>query len=516
MERTAKRQYGAIFEMPYMNFVLIFLFSSLLRALPEFLSGNYPVGTDAMIGYVPAILALPDVSPMKLFGWVYSPLAIYVLWFVRFLTGIDAYLLLKIAGPIFYGMFSISFYFLLSHGMKWSNKKSFFVTLLLILQPAVLRMGWDQLREELGLIFLFVLLAVTKCNIVQGSRSKAFFILSLSILIVFSHQLTAVLLFVVVVWQLLTYVLNMRDRALFLRAILAFVPSALIFVLQLYGQFLAPAYSDHFAPLLLPTGSGNFVFANYFVYDPRFFGGDYWTVFNHVGCLLLYTVVPLIFFAAKGFFRDRVFMPMLVWLLPVSLSVLVYPWYAFSQYWWWILLLPIPLTVYIGEYLDRKRVFEKTKHNKNKKVFWAALFMLSLLAAGYASSTTFECANFTFAYPYAYTYLPTGMVQSSILFSDIPDVIAALHWVNKNAFLNSTVVVQEKIQGLAYIELRSDFLIRESPSLLTLNEAYMLNPIALNNSIAVWFDENVDYETFSGTEIIHFGKIGIFKISNSN
>ena len=142
--------------------------------------------------------------------------------------------------------------------------------------------------------------------------------------------------------------------------------------------------------------------------------------------------------------------------------------------------------------------------------------MLGLLATGYASSTTFGYANVTFAYPYAYTYLPTGMVQSSILFSDISDVISALEWINNNASWNSTIIVQEKIQGLAYTQLRSDFLIRESPSMLTLNEAYSLNPIGLNNSFAVWFDEEIDQDTFSGTEIIQFGKIGIFKILENN
>jgi hypothetical protein len=510
MARKLVWHYSALFERNSLKFYLIFSFALFLRALPEFFSGSYPVGFDALSGYVPAIFALPDISPMKAFGWAYSPLSIYLLWFVRVLTGVDTYLLLKIAGPIFYGLFCVSFCYMLSHGLGWSNRKSFFVALLLLLQPAVLRMGWDQLREELGLIFLFVLLAVTKCKFLSASRFKVFSLLSLSILIVLSHQLVALLLFVIVSWQLLNY-LPKKDST-FLGIIVTMLPSVLIFVWQLYSQFLNPVYSNHFAPLQLPIGSGNFVFTNYFLSDHRFFGGNYWTVFSHVGCLLLYTTIPLIPFAVKGFFKDKVFMPMLIWLLPFSLSILVYPWYALSQYWWCILLLPIPLTVYLGEYLDKKRVFENTKTSKSKKIYWAALLMLGVLAVGYAGSSTLGYSYITFGYPYAYTYLPTGLVQSSIPFEDIPDVKAALEWMNTNAPLNSTLIVQEKIQGLAYIELRSDFLIRVSPSLLTLNEASKLNPATLISYYAVWYIENVDNGTFSGSRIIQFGKIGVFEI----
>jgi hypothetical protein len=141
--------------------------------------------------------------------------------------------------------------------------------------------------------------------------------------------------------------------------------------------------------------------------------------------------------------------------------------------------------------------------------------MLGLLATGYAGSKQLGYSYITFAFPYAYTYLPTGMVQSSIPFTDIPDVTAALRWMNENAPRNAIVLVQEKIQGFAYIELRSDFLIRDSPSLITLNEAIKLVSENLNTSYAVWYTENVDYRAFSGSIIVEFGRIGIFEIQEN-
>ena len=164
----------------------VFLLSLLVRALPEILSGSNPVGFDVLAGYVPSVLTLPDNSALKVFGWAWSPLAVYFLWIIRLLTRCDVYLLMKVVGPVFYGFFTLSFYYLLRQGLKWNQKKCFVVALIFLLQPAVLRIGWDQFREELGFIFLFVLLAKTEGNFVNGSKTKPLLVLTLSMLIVLS------------------------------------------------------------------------------------------------------------------------------------------------------------------------------------------------------------------------------------------------------------------------------------------------------------------------------------------
>jgi hypothetical protein len=479
-----------------------------LRALPEFLSGIYPVGFDTLQGYAPAVLALPDISPMKLFGWVYSPLAVLILWFVRFLTGVDIYFLLKIAGPVFYGLLSCSFYFLLTRGLGWSNKKSFFITLILVLQPAILRMGWDQFREELGLCFLFVLLAITKGNLVprDGIKLKVFCILPLSLLIVFSHQLIALLFFVAFFWQLFIYE-SKRDR-LFFGSVFVIIPSVIFFVLQINGQFLNPSFSNHFGPLILPGGTGNFVFTDYFQSDPIFLGGNYLTILSYVGGLALYSVVPLIPFAVKGFFKDKVFLPIIVWLSVMSFSILVFPWYAFSLYWWWVLLLPIPLTFYLGEFLSKNQVFEGKALPKHKRMFYGAVLLMVLLASSYASSTV------QVIYSNTTNYIPAGMVESSISFGDIPDVHAAIAWVNNNVPVNSTVIVQEAIQGFSYTELRSDIQIRVSSSLLTLDKA---SHLIIPRSVilyAIWYGNKVDNTTLNGLVSTVFGKIGVIQFNS--
>ena len=486
-------------------FLLVFVSALFLRALPEFLSGVYPVGFDSLAGYVPAILALPNNSPMKLFGWAYSPLAIYLLWFIRLLTGVDPYFLLKVAGPVFYGCFSVSFCYMLSHGLGWSNRKSLFVSLLLFLQPAILRMGWDQLREELALMLFFVLLGVTKLDLIEGAKSKPIWVLALSVLIVFSDQLVAILFFVVAIAQLFNAIIKGKGR--FWGASATVLPSAAVFIWQLYMSYgPGTQFSEHFAPINLPSGTSNFVFTNYFVGDPRFLGGDYWKVLGYVGCLAIYAVILLVPFAIKGFFKDRVFMPILVWLAIASFSIVIYPWYALSQYSWWILLLPIPLTVYIGENLDRLHIFDVGKLNKRKKAFWVALCLLGVIAVGYATSTI------KLGYPYAYTYMPAGMVESSVPFEDIQNITAALTWTNENVPRNSTIIVEQKIQGFAYIELRPDIQIRVSTPLLTLNQVLRLINSAPNCTYAVWYNSDIGQGTFFGSKLMEFGDISVFEI----
>lgn len=485
-----------------MKFVLIFLLALILRAVPEFLSGKYPVGFDVISGYIPALLALPDVSPMVLFGWAYSPLAIYLLWFIRFVTGLDVYLLLKVAAPIFYGLFNVCFCYMLSRGLEWNNKKSFIVSLILLLQPAIMRMGWDQLREELGLIFLFLLLAITKMDLIKGAKNRPIMVAGLSVLIVLSHQLAAILLFVATLYQIINATIKKQIETQY--TITTIFPAATIFAMQIYmTYFTEPNYSAHFVPIHLADGIGSFMFTNYFLSDVRFLDGSYWTILSYVGCLSAYVFGFLILVSIKGFFRDKVWTPIVVWLLLTSFSIVIYPWFAFAQYWWWILLLPIPLTIYGGEGLEKLKVFS---NQKRLKIAITGIMLLSIVSFGYASSII------KIGYPYGYYYIPSGLVESSVPLEDIQDIKYAFQWVNNNIPVNSVVVVPEKLQGLAYIELREDLLIRVLPPLLTLNNEYFPENIYTNSSYAIDYSNKVDSSNFSGLKIMEFEKIAIFKI----
>jgi hypothetical protein len=479
----------------------VFLMAFAIRALPEFLSGPYPVGYDLLAGYAPSILALPDASPLKLFGWFWSPLAVFVLWFFWVLTRVDLYLLLKVAGPVFYGLFVLSFYYLLLKGLGWGGRKSFVTALLFLLQPAVLRTGWDQLREELGFVFLFVLLGRVNCDVVSGAGKKPLVVVVLSVLVALSHQLAAVLLFVVLFWQ---FVWGFLGRGMAsLKRVIMFVPFVVLFGLQLYlAYFMDFGFSSHFVPVQLPSGTSFFAFTNYFLGDPRFVGGDFFRILAYVGSLSLYCVVPLVPLAIKGFFRDKVFTPMLIWLCVASYSIVVFPWFAFSYCWWWILLLPIPLTVYAGHGLERLGVFAGGRQFRRMLV---GFLLLSVVSVGYASSII------RLGYPYAFTYMPSGLVESCVNFEDIPDIKEAFTWANTHLPLNAVVIVPEKFQGFASMYSRSDLRIRIAPPLLGFNAVIDLLE---NKTVAVYavYHTNEVGDSNNTIEIlIKFGNVGIYR-----
>lgn len=481
----------------------IFSIAFVIRLLPEFLSGPFPVGYDLLAGYAPSLYVFPNDAPLRLFGWAWSPLAVYILWFFWKLSGVDLFLFLKMAGPVFYGLFVLSFYYLLWRGVGWSEKKSFVTALLFLLQPAVLRTGWDQLREELGFVFLFVLLAETRLDVIAGARKKPFMVVVLSVLVVLSHQLATVLLFVVMVWQFMDILV--RKRSLPLRGLVAFIPSAFVFIWGLYGQFVCPNYSDRFVPIQLPSGTGFFAFTNYFLSDPRFAGGDWFRVLAYVGSLSLYCVVPLVPLAVKGFFKDNVFMPILVWLCVASYSIVVFPWFAFSHYWWWILLLPIPLTVYAGNALERFGVFVWGKHFR--KVLFGFL-LLGVVGIGYARSVI------KLGYPYAYTYMPSGLVESCVDFVDIPSIKEAFIWASTHLPLNAVVVVPERFQGFASMYSTADLKIHVAPALLEFRN--IVEKITENNDAfyAILFLEEVD--TCENIRVLaEFEEVRVYKIDIS-
>lgn len=477
----------------------IFGLAFLIRGLPELLSGPYPVGYDLLAGYAPSILALPETYPLKLFGWLWSSLSIFILWFFWVSSRVDLFLFLKVAGPVFYGLFVSSFYYLLLKGLGWDRKKSFCTALLFLLQPAVLRIGWDQLRLMLGFAFLFVLLARTKCNVISGAGKQPVTVAVLSVLVVMSQQLTAVLFFVVVFWQV---VKSLFKRAIFVKALLVLLPSAFVFVLQLYlGYFVDPSFSSHFVPVMLPSGSGFFAFTNYFLSDPRFVGGDYFGVLAYVGSLSLYVVVPLVPLAWKGFFKDKVLFPVFVWLIVASYSIVLFPWFAIAYYWWWILLLPVPLTVYAGNALERLGAFAEVRRSKK---MLAGFVLLGVVAFGYASSIV------KLGYPYAYTYMPSGLVESCANFKDIPAIREAFTWINTHLPENAVVVVPENFQGFASMYSRSDINIRVAPALLNFNLAINRIEDKSNAVYAVYFTNDV--ESNNNTELLaRFRNVGIYR-----
>src|SRR5438445_12971477 len=131
--------------------IVLFAVAALLRSIPEVLAGKYPVGFDVNAYYPYLILSFASISALDLLKA--GPLFYGIMWFIQYITGADVFLLLKIAGPVIYGILSASFLVFLVKFLKLSLQRASFGTVLLILQPLALRISWDLSRNELGLSF---------------------------------------------------------------------------------------------------------------------------------------------------------------------------------------------------------------------------------------------------------------------------------------------------------------------------------------------------------------------------
>src|SRR5207245_2377743 len=130
---------------------------------------------------------------------------------------------------------------------------------------------------------------------------------------------TAVLLFVVALWQI-GATLMARRGTLFRYAPL--LPAVCVFVLQVYGRLVGfPSFSPHLSPIV---ASNSHLFTNY-LSSFSFGGGGYPFLILAVASLSLYTVVPVLPLALMGFSRDRLFFPVLSWLIVAAYDVVVVP-----------------------------------------------------------------------------------------------------------------------------------------------------------------------------------------------
>src|SRR6266571_1723433 len=138
----------------------IFLVSLAIRAIPELLSGPYPVGFDTISFYVPntidwtssgfSILGILAASPMMYFFTV----PIYLV------TKANPIVIYKIAGPVLFGALMWATFRFCSTALHWTEKTSFSATLLASIYFVVLRISWDAYRAELGLVFFLLGLSV--------------------------------------------------------------------------------------------------------------------------------------------------------------------------------------------------------------------------------------------------------------------------------------------------------------------------------------------------------------------
>ena len=164
-----------ITQKRYIFPLLAFIIPLAVRIIPEILMGPYIVGFDTMGFYVPnTLLWLHNginwgnfIATAPLFYLIYLPIISF---------GGSPVLALKMISPLLLGFLGLSIYTYAKKGLSWSPSKSVFVALLGTIYFVALRTSWDQLREELGLIFFFIVLTMLISGRILHGKSMSFFL----------------------------------------------------------------------------------------------------------------------------------------------------------------------------------------------------------------------------------------------------------------------------------------------------------------------------------------------------
>jgi len=404
-----------------------------VRTVPEILMGPYIVGFDTVGYYVPNVL-LWMREGVNFWEFVATAPLFYAILIEATSLGIPLTMTLKVMPPLLHGFLALAIYCYASKVLMWSYKKSLFVALLATLYFVSLRVSWDMLRNELGLVLLFVTLILLQKD--EG-RWKHYALLSMSmIFVVLAHQLVAVIMFAVttvtIVRMLFT---NRHARALSL--VVTSAPATMLFLLIVYASYMTlPRFAvvSGFPTMESEGWLALFGFASY---------TDMMT--NTVG-FFLYCFLPLFPFALMGArtLNNLQIRSWFLWSLVAICSPIISPNAFIPSGYRLTLMLVFPTSFYAVEALVCFR--------SNKRKLLVAFVLLTL-------TTGFVIAPYDTAFPY-YTlfpyYVPSSMLQNTVPLSDCEDTVNALQWLKSNIDHSARLLTHRAFHGWAVLMLDMD------------------------------------------------------------
>lgn len=462
----------------YVPYVLLFVLFTIIRAIPEIQAGDLPAGWDSINYYSPWTIAYAKHGILNE-HFLGAPPLIYVLTISLYLLTSSIWLSIKMLAPILYGILGLSIFHFARSYISWNVKKSVLCSLLLMCQPAALRISWDLLKNELAIALLFLQMSLIYLASKKSDRKLTFLILVLSILIVFSHQYVTVIYFAI----LLGILLSKTSTKTFKRHLLSIsIPAfALFFIITgIYAEWNIPLIST-------PKDETHFHIIIHYVDYPTFsFFKDYLLKYNSHSILfaetmvlffLLYSfILPLAIF---GFWHDQFLTPFLIFSLIVSFLPLVSPRLAIADFERWMYML-----TYVFPFYATNSIFKLTLsfpalpnngHNikilsrltrrilENKTMIIYTLFLVTF-SLGY----TFGAVR-PFFRPIE-TYVPTALSDKPISSTSFQEITTNINWLNNQYRNHSTLEFYDHFEGLSsnwHYEGNGDFVLESS--MITIN-----------------------------------------------
>jgi hypothetical protein len=444
-----------------LSILSFFSIGLLLRAIPDIIIQQYPVGYETITYYAPAINTFPDKTLLDVFmeNFHAGPILYVGLWCAYAITGTNSFLLLKVVGSILFGCLISSFFWFLKKGMKLNWKIAGVATWILTFQVATLRQGWDRLRNVLALVFMFLALTIL-CQ--DDTKFKWIWIGGLSILAVLSREYIVIPLFVGILGcSFFAKQTNRWDR---LKSILVLIPALSIFTITINLSDVQWSYFSDGSNAL-----GNYLYA-----------------IQDASIIFVLCYLPLFPLILKGLKRHRLLDSLVIFFILVSFSVII-PWFAIPGYQRWIMLLAFPFSIYAAY------GYEKISKKPNLIKSTTVLLLYLAIGLGYVSGT----------FPYGgllpNSYVPVNLTQSSIPWNQIDNVKEVLQWFDENALTDSSILTEERFYGWTQIyskrineDLSIEMYAAESPPWKALDKALSKNA---QQVYLIWFNDS-EFEEF--------------------
>jgi len=432
----------------------VFVSAVVVRLIPELLSFPYPIGYDTVFyGWRIQTGVIWGSSAAFFSTWFFYALAIPL----RNALQVSPFVLLKFLAPLIYGVNAAGIYYFARRVLLWSPKYASLAGFLFTFQLASLRLSWDLYRNVFGLgILLFALPWIFE------KGWKGFFVsLVLSVLVVFSHELVAVTLILILGGLVVAKFVRREVKSGF-RIGMVFLVSLLLLLGMTGFVSLSPASVETNVVGVgdvIRSGGGNpRFFSNYLNADSFVSYSSYLSLFGNVLLLFLILYVLLIPLVLIGFFRQAVLDLWALFLLVGTFHVLLIPFFAFDFWSRLMFMLIYPFTFYAVN--GFKRVYESVKgvhlglgplkgfyvtRNRAKVIF----LLVVLLGVFYNAVPRFLFGFGSYSFPPGNVYFPGVYYANTVFVEETADLIEALTWLDTHladlSLGSSSVVVQDAV-----------------------------------------------------------------------
>jgi hypothetical protein len=497
--------------------LVCFSMGFIARLIPELLAFRYPIGFDT-VDYALIMkrgVIWPHWSTIFTSSWLLYAVTVPLYGIV----GGDPFSLLKILGPVLFGLNVAGVYWFARRELSWGAVLSLVAGGFFVFQLASLRISWDLLRNTLGMAAL--LFALPFVNKLSSKRGVVIFVV-LSLLTVFAHEYSAVALVTVVlglvVWRLVKRVAVSDAKRLFL----AFIPALSVFLTSICLRIFPIAYTVETnvigaSDVVDPHPGGLFFLVDYLhVRSAVDYYGVYWSLALNVLVLFGLLYLPYLFLVLKGFFRNAVLDLWTGLLLVGSFGCLILPFCAVEYWHRWLFMLVYPLVFYSVKGLSKMlRMFDggRVKFKVEKRAAGMVLLTASLGVAYLFTPLSMinTGASVVSVLPYTRTYFSTN---PGVPYQDVDGVIQAMRWLEDNLNTSSCVVLQTAFLswGELYLDNSHAIMHFETDLDLAVNATFKYG---FSHVFFVWWNQPIGWYGISVPDYfvrVHdFGRISVYE-----